>query len=715
MKATRKSTRPFLLRMAATGVTLCMIPLLCLSAYLYRTQIREIYSGEASQLEIAAEEITNYWDKCLLTIEAMQLRHQTSSGLREKEINRSPVSESAAIDTLYNLLGSNTFLKDAGIIRLADGGSVYLSRAKHDLKYYAELELGLSFEDFSNILLDITEKTFLPWNEQKQCAVCIYPETSLSGSASPRYGIYVISKSSLDDALGSLLPLNCAVDRILDKNGTIIYANSSQSSWDVWNGTEDIYGRVSTGNGVYYRALRSSSQGYQFFISKQETSIMSKIKTRSQSIASICILVAVLCILLALIMSFFNYLPIGRAVRQLRDDGIPEHSDTGNEINLLLDAYNEQKGRRKELESRTESYQRIILDRIYKCLLGGRVLTNDEYELLHWQSRPYCVIVCDQIDSSLTEEMQSLLLDRFRIRSVIMQKDKCTAFVAFLLRDSREDRQAAGRTIFSVLNNPNATLGISKCCTRPEDFHSAYIDGILTMQRNADGGLFYAEDNPVDAAALFFVTSFDTLQLVNMLRRGDENAVEKLKSILESHRKSCVDDCVRKYTFYQKLAYVQDVIKKSGSAVDELVFARISGLSDEEQQYEALYEELEKVLISRRNSLLIEKGNLEHEMVAYVEQFYCNADFGLDQFADRFGLNVSTASREFKRITGKSFTKYITDRRIQVSRDLLFSTQSSVSEIARQVGFSSDSYFIKVFKETEGITPAQFRANKKDR
>ena len=149
--------------------------------------------------------------------------------------------------------------------------------------------------------------------------------------------------------------------------------------------------------------------------------------------------------------------------------------------------------------------------------------------------------------------------------------------------------------------------------------------------------------------------------------------------------------------------------------MDELVFARISGLSDEEQQYEALYEELEKVLISRRNSLLIEKGNLEHEMVAYVEQFYCNADFGLDQFADRFGLNVSTASREFKRITGKSFTKYITDRRIQVSRDLLFSTQSSVSEIARQVGFSSDSYFIKVFKETEGITPAQFRASKKDR
>ncbi len=43
---------------------------------------------------------------------------------------------------------------------------------------------------------------------------------------------------------------------------------------------------------------------------------------------------------------------------------------------------------------------------------------------------------------------------------------------------------------------------------------------------------------------------------------------------------------------------------------------------------------------------------------------------------------------------------------------LLDTTRESVAAIAQKVGFSSASYFIQVFKSSEGMTPANWREQK---
>ncbi len=64
---------------------------------------------------------------------------------------------------------------------------------------------------------------------------------------------------------------------------------------------------------------------------------------------------------------------------------------------------------------------------------------------------------------------------------------------------------------------------------------------------------------------------------------------------------------------------------------------------------------------------------------------------------------------KFKNLTGKTIVEYRAGKRIQYAKMLLLSTDYSVLEIANKVGYYSQSYFIKHFKQVTGITPLQFR------
>ncbi len=63
----------------------------------------------------------------------------------------------------------------------------------------------------------------------------------------------------------------------------------------------------------------------------------------------------------------------------------------------------------------------------------------------------------------------------------------------------------------------------------------------------------------------------------------------------------------------------------------------------------------------------------------------------------------------FKRMTGTSFMKYLTNVRIMQSKTLLLSTELSITEIAQEVGFSAASYYIEQFRKAEGISPYRYR------
>ena len=69
--------------------------------------------------------------------------------------------------------------------------------------------------------------------------------------------------------------------------------------------------------------------------------------------------------------------------------------------------------------------------------------------------------------------------------------------------------------------------------------------------------------------------------------------------------------------------------------------------------------------------------------------------------------------RQFKKATGLTVANYILKTRIVMAKNMLLSENLTVGEVSEKCGFSSISYFCRVFKEDVGISPKQYKTQMK--
>lgn len=117
-------------------------------------------------------------------------------------------------------------------------------------------------------------------------------------------------------------------------------------------------------------------------------------------------------------------------------------------------------------------------------------------------------------------------------------------------------------------------------------------------------------------------------------------------------------------------------------------------------------------LISAQPSVMAIKTK-EDSFVEKVEKILLNhledEDFSIDELARELHLSRSQVHRKIKALTGMSTSIYIRHIRLQKAKELLTSTELSVSEIAYRTGFKTPIYFSQVFKEVFGESPSATR------
>ncbi|MBW4082643.1 AraC family transcriptional regulator [Paenibacillus sp. S150] len=96
-----------------------------------------------------------------------------------------------------------------------------------------------------------------------------------------------------------------------------------------------------------------------------------------------------------------------------------------------------------------------------------------------------------------------------------------------------------------------------------------------------------------------------------------------------------------------------------------------------------------------------------HSMKEHADQQYAEA-MSLEALADLYGIHSYTLSRAFKQMIGQNFVDYLTEVRLRRAKQLIEETDGKINEIAEQVGYQA-SYFNRIFKKSEGITPSRYR------
>ncbi|NLJ90509.1 MAG: response regulator [Clostridiales bacterium] len=99
-----------------------------------------------------------------------------------------------------------------------------------------------------------------------------------------------------------------------------------------------------------------------------------------------------------------------------------------------------------------------------------------------------------------------------------------------------------------------------------------------------------------------------------------------------------------------------------------------------------------------------------HTAIKFIKENY-NKDLNMAVVSNYVSMNYSLFSYVFKEYTGHNFVHYLKNLRINEAKILLEDTNLKVNEISQQVGYNNEKHFMKIFKETCGVSPSEYRRN----
>lgn len=94
---------------------------------------------------------------------------------------------------------------------------------------------------------------------------------------------------------------------------------------------------------------------------------------------------------------------------------------------------------------------------------------------------------------------------------------------------------------------------------------------------------------------------------------------------------------------------------------------------------------------------------------AFIHEHYQDCTLSVSSIADELGISSAYLSTQFKAETGQQLVKYISLYRIEKARELLTTSNVKVGEVAKKVGYLNTSYFISLFRNHVGCSPAKYR------
>lgn len=101
-------------------------------------------------------------------------------------------------------------------------------------------------------------------------------------------------------------------------------------------------------------------------------------------------------------------------------------------------------------------------------------------------------------------------------------------------------------------------------------------------------------------------------------------------------------------------------------------------------------------------------GELSEKILSLLNENIYNR-LKIEDLAQELNYSKSSLFKVFKKQTGMTISAYFAMLKINKAKDLLISTDLSVTEISEKLSFDTQSYFTKSFKKATGSSPLHFR------
>ncbi|MUV04784.1 helix-turn-helix domain-containing protein [Flavobacterium rakeshii] len=160
------------------------------------------------------------------------------------------------------------------------------------------------------------------------------------------------------------------------------------------------------------------------------------------------------------------------------------------------------------------------------------------------------------------------------------------------------------------------------------------------------------------------------------------------------------------------LAFGEETKARLGEKIEELndmpYFKRLLALLDILNDLEAASDF--KVLNAQglTMEMQVQDNNRLNTVFNYVKDHF-KEQIPLEEVADKVSMTVPSFCRYFKKITNKTFTRFVNEYRVVHASKLLAEKPIGITEVCYESGFNNFSHFNKAFKEFTGKSASQYR------
>ena len=123
---------------------------------------------------------------------------------------------------------------------------------------------------------------------------------------------------------------------------------------------------------------------------------------------------------------------------------------------------------------------------------------------------------------------------------------------------------------------------------------------------------------------------------------------------------------------------------------------------------------LEEKLTPSQPQIISYDEQFMQQVMQVMEEQMENSELTVDEFAQLLNLGRSVFYQKLKSIIGLSPVDFIREIRIKRAVQLIDSGEYNFSQVAYMTGFNDPKYFGKCFKRQMGMTPSEYKENKRD-
>ncbi len=679
-------SRSFLLRILACVLLIGCIPLLYSSLSISNIALHSLTTEMQQNAKTSATSMTREVDEMLANFETIAHLYAENADTYLFTEGNQAFSAGNLQQYLRNIQTSLPVLVLTGLY-YPSARQVYSSAGLLQItqicrKYFP----GLSTDAFFTAMQNTVAPTLM--STQGDYLAYLVPAFIQPSSPNRRIAVFVLSSAELNKALSLYLPTSFHWAGLYDREGQLVYRTQDVPA----SLTETATGAPeTTGDADVLYVKGDGDSRYTILIAASEDEYRQKVRVFSEAMQRSTFLLVLVSILLAGSVVWITYRPVQRMLRSIPPDIQNDYGIQG-EFATIQQYIDDQQKMQQELRREAQEQRQLNQNRIFEKLLYGiRISPEAESTVRQERVKTFCVAAARLNGIPSVRPIIEQCKGRDDLLLLELYDTGHLALILFFENAPRELTPERQQELRAMLPCP---VAFGPLCTRLDQLHESYI--------RAAAQLGDAQSLPASPQNTELETLHNTL-LLSLKGEPDtaKQTVDQLFACLEAQYPSML---FRQYAFADYLQRFQAAVRLRYPQV-HFTFTPRSGqwkIADMQAQFQS---DVQNAVQTIR-----EQTQKEHaHLIDFVDAHLSDPYFGLNEIAQHCNVTEYTASRIFKETAGQSFKKYITAKRIARAKELLRQTDRRIVDIAEACGFASASYFARIFRSLEDVTPADYR------